>query len=159
MGLRESDLPGIGRRYELDVRNRSRLVAVVHVGGRRDLFFFAPRESEPRCHAELDDDDARRLGAILAGSYFRPSVAEGIEEIMGRLTIDWVVVDESSPAAGKTILDLRVRTVTGMTVIGIVRGRSAITNPEPDTELRAGDRVVVVGPLGGMGDLADLVAG
>lgn len=159
MALRESHLPGIGRKYELDVRNRNRIVTVVHNTGRRDLYVYGATNADPRCQVELDDDDARRLGAILGGAYFRPAVAEGVEQVMGRLVIDWVALDESSPAVGKTILELEVRTMTGMTVIGIVRGTTPMTNPAPYTRLLAGDRVVVVGPVNGMDDLIEFLTG
>ena len=158
MALRESHLPGIGRKYELDARNHSRVVAVVHNSGRRDLYVYRRGDPLARCQVELDDGDARRLGAILAGSYFHPAVAEGIEDVMGSLVIDWVPVDESSPVIGKTIRELQVRSTTGVTVIAIGRGSSPITNPGPESVLLQGDRVVVVGPARRVDEFIDFVA-
>jgi len=158
MAIRESHLPGIGRKYELDGQNRSRVVAVVHNTGRRDLYVYRRGDPKARCQVELDDGDARRLGAILAGSYFHPAVAEGIEDLMGRLVIDWVPVDESSRVVGKTIRELQIRTATGVTVIAIGRGTTSITNPGPETRLLEGDRVIVVGPTNRVDEFSDFVA-
>jgi TrkA domain protein len=69
MSVSESELPGIGRRYEIVAANRVRLVLVVHHSGRRDLFVLRRGEDEPTCAVELSDDQARRIGAILGGAY------------------------------------------------------------------------------------------
>ena len=65
MGVSESELPGIGRRYETVAANGVRLVLVVHHSGRRDLYLLKRGDDESRCMAELGDDQARRIGAIL----------------------------------------------------------------------------------------------
>lgn len=57
-------------------------------------------------------------------------------------TID---VPENSPAAGRLIRELELRTRTGASVVGIQRDGSNIVNPGPDEELRAGDRVLLLG--------------
>ena len=44
----------------------------------------------PAAAVTLTDDQARRLGAILAGAYFKPAVVEEIEAVVGGLLIDWV---------------------------------------------------------------------
>jgi TrkA domain protein len=158
MPVRETLLPGIGRRYEVDA-GRSRVVTVVHNTGRRDLYVFGGGEPEPTCGIQLDDAEARRLGAILGGTYFAPIAIEGVEDVVGKLMLDWTQVPEGSPAAGRTIEELKIRTETGMTVIGIGRGATAITSPRPSTRLRAGDRVVAAGPVNGMGKFLDLIGG
>jgi len=52
---------------------------------------------------------------------------------------------EESPAVGRSIGQLRIRSATGATVIGIRRGGLTIPNPGPDHVLAAGDEVSVVG--------------
>ncbi len=150
MGIRQSQLPGIGWRYELDARRGERVATIVQDDGHCGLYMYARGAEEPQGWVELDEDEARRLGGILGDAYLRPEVARGIEDVMGRLVIDWHALEEGSPLAGCSILESRIRSRTGMTVIGISRAERTITNPGPETRLRAGDRVVVVGPIDGM---------
>jgi TrkA domain protein len=93
----------------------------------------------------LTDAQARTLGAILAGAYFKPAVVEEIEAVIGDLLIDWVTLDDSSPGAGKTIAELEVRRATRMTIAAILRGHVPLVAPEPTEQLLPGDRLVVVG--------------
>jgi CPA2 family monovalent cation:H+ antiporter-2 len=52
---------------------------------------------------------------------------------------------EGSPAVGRSIGQLRVRSATGATVIGIRRGGRTIPSPGPDHVLATDDEVTVVG--------------
>lgn len=159
MSISESELPGIGRRYEIVAAKGLRVVLVVHHSGRRDLYVFKRGEDEPTCAVELSDDQARRIGAILGGSYFKPAVVEEIEDIIGDFVVDWVSVNEDSPVVDSSIGDLQIRRQTGMSVIAIVRGKSSINAPDPSEVLRAGDRLVVVGPRRDFGRFVAFVLG
>ena len=159
MGVSESELPGIGRRYETVAANGVRLVLVVHHSGRRDLYLLKRGDDESKCMAELGDDQARRIGAILGGAYFKPAVVEEIEALIGDFVVDWVTMDADSPALGRSIADLQIRRRTGMTVIAIVRGKGSINAPDPSEVLEAGDRLVVVGPRRDFGRFVDFVVG
>ncbi|MDQ3022411.1 MAG: cation:proton antiporter [Bacteroidota bacterium] len=48
-------------------------------------------------------------------------------------------------AAGKMISELKLRTETGASIIGIERGEDSIVNPESDEELNAGDHILLLG--------------
>lgn len=159
MSISESELPGIGRRYEIVASKGLRVVLVVHHSGRRDLYVLKRGEDEPVCAVELSDDQARRIGAILGGAYFKPAVVEEIEDIIGDFVVDWVTVTEDSPVVGHSIADLRIRRQTGMSVIAIVRGRTSINAPDPSQVLNVGDRLVVVGPRDNFGGFVDFVLG
>jgi CPA2 family monovalent cation:H+ antiporter-2 len=50
-----------------------------------------------------------------------------------------------SPAAGKLIGELELRTRTGASIVGIERNGEKIINPGPDEELQAGDQVLLLG--------------
>ena len=60
-------------------------------------------------------------------------------------SIGEVAVTENCAACGKSIAELRIRELTGATVLAVVRGEEVITNPVPDEVLRAGDVLVVFG--------------
>ena len=156
--VRESDLPGIGRRYEIDGIESAASV-VIHHSGRRDLYIEPTRRGDPPAVLSLTDRQARQLGAILGGAYFSPAVVEEMEAVIGELLIDWVTVRSDSPAAGHTIADLEIRRRTRMTVAAISRDDETIIAPTPDAALRAGDRLVVVGRREDLGALVQLVVG
>ena len=141
----EQDLPGIGRRYELGCEDGARAVVVIHHSGRRELYVFPPKSDEPSADLRLSDRQARNLGAILGGAYFTPAVVEEMDAVIGDLLIDWVTLDEGSPAVGRSIAQLEIRKRTGMTVAAIARGGQSVIAPGPEEVLQAGDRLVVVG--------------
>ncbi|MEY2789613.1 MAG: hypothetical protein RLZZ34_2756 [Verrucomicrobiota bacterium] len=51
----------------------------------------------------------------------------------------------ASPASGRLIRELRLRTLCGASIVGIDRNGDSVINPGPDEELRAGDQVLLLG--------------
>jgi K+/H+ antiporter YhaU regulatory subunit KhtT len=68
----------------------------------------------------------------------------GIQRLEG-LAIDWLTVPASSPAAGGTIADHRIRKRTGASVVGAMTEAGFVASPGPDLRLSTGDLVAVVG--------------
>jgi TrkA domain protein len=143
--IHEQELPGIGKRY--DQATEDGLVSVViHHSGRRDLYVTEKRgRSRVPTVVTLTDDQARRLGAVLAGAYFQPTVAQRIDAVVGGLVIDWVTMRPDSPGVERSIADLEVRRNTRMTIVAILRGDEVIVVPEPTEVLHAQDKLVVIG--------------
>ena len=54
-------------------------------------------------------------------------------------------IGKAASVAGKLIGELRLRTNTGASIVGIQRGDENIINPGPDEELRADDEVLLLG--------------
>ncbi len=81
--IREQDLPGIGRRWELPVSNGRSIVVLVRTDtGCHHLFIRSPDEDEPDCSAELSPPEASALAWLLAGVTI---VSEAGEELgLGR---------------------------------------------------------------------------
>src|SRR5687768_13534243 len=131
MAINEQDLPGIGRRYELPLDGGRRLVIVVHHSGRRDIYVFERGSESPRGTVELTDDQARRVGAILGGAFFKPAVVEQIESLIGEFAVDWVPLGSEDRAVGQSIGQLQLRRKTGMSVVAIIRGKQSLTAPDP----------------------------
>lgn len=70
-GITLQELPGIGRRYDIDLgRPDQRVSVVVRQGGLRDLYVFTGRSDEPTAVIELTEEQARKVGAVLAGTFF-----------------------------------------------------------------------------------------
>jgi TrkA domain protein len=143
--MHEQELPGIGTRYDQTTED-GQVSVVIHHSGRRDLYVTekAGRSRTPTV-VTLTDDQARRLGAVLAGAYFQPTVAQRVEAVVGGLVIDWVTLRTDSPGAERTIADLDVRRNTRMTIVAILRGDDVIVVPEPTEVLHARDQLVVIG--------------
>ncbi len=55
------------------------------------------------------------------------------------------LLPENTQAVGKLIGELRLRTQTGASIVGIQRDGTSIINPGADEELRAGDEILLLG--------------
>jgi len=152
------DLPGIGRRYQMTGSNGGRISVVIHHSGRR-VVYGRNADSDQASAVELSDHQARKLGAILGGAFFKPAVVEEVEAVFDDLLIDWVALEPNSPGADKSIAELEIRRTTGVTIIAIIRGDKAITAPEPSEIMRVGDRLVVVSRHQDLASFRDLVVG
>ena len=148
--MHEQELPGIGKRYD-QATDDGLISVVIHHSGRRDLYVTEKGAAEKRGRSRLPtvvtltDDEARRLGAVLAGAYFQPSIAQRIDAVVGGLVIDWVTLRANSPGIERSIADLEVRRNTRMTIVAILRGEEVIVVPEPTEVLHAQDKLVVIG--------------
>jgi TrkA domain protein len=154
--LTSTDLPGVGKRYCMQLGD-THLVLIVHHSGEREIFLFAdPNDDEPLGSASMSDDEARKLGAVLLGADFQPVDERRMQLAHDRVRIHWIRVDECSPIAGGTIADFEVRRKTGTTIIGISRGDEITGAPDPDTEIMPGDTLMVIGSAGQVERLEDL---
>jgi CPA2 family monovalent cation:H+ antiporter-2 len=59
--------------------------------------------------------------------------------------LETVTLAPGSPAVGKLIRELELRTRTGVSIVGIERSGTNIINPGPDEELQPGDQVLLLG--------------
>ena len=157
--IHETELPGIGRRFDLAGIDGT-VTVVIHHSGRRDLYVREARGREEPAVLALTDGQARQLGTILSGAYFKPAVLEEMEAVIGDLLIDWVTLRDDSPAAGRSIAELEIRKRTRMTVAAVSRSSDTIIAPGPDVVLQPGDRLVVVGRTEDLpGFVRDVVGG
>ena len=101
-------------------------------------------------------DAARSMTMLVEkGEELHPVVAEAIsasEESSAES-----VVEPGSRADGANLKDLSLETETGMLVLAVQRGRRWIYRPRPRFELKAGDRVISIGPEEGVEGLQALV--
>jgi K+:H+ antiporter len=66
-------------------------------------------------------------------------------ELFLKSTIAQIVVDEVSPARSKSLRDLDLRRRTGATIIAIIRGEEAHSNPDADFVIEKEDLLVLWG--------------
>ncbi|ELZ87182.1 hypothetical protein C453_02489 [Haloferax elongans ATCC BAA-1513] len=160
MTVYESDLPGVGKKHEVEIGDGSRLVIVTHNTGKREVFRRESADSDSEKLFELNDKLARQVGTLLEGAYFQPIRSGDIQTFLGEDTlIEWVEVKEESEVAGKTLGESDLRQETGASVIAIERGDEVITSPGGDTTIKTGDRLVVIGPKEACRNFVDLVEG
>lgn len=145
--IRESDLPGIGRKFQVDTRSGDKLVIVVHDDGRREIFHFDNDDPEESVSmVTLDDAEARRVGGILGGMAYMPRDLESIDVCFDEMFIEWYKVEPGVKASGMTIGDLGIRKRTGATIIAIVkRDQLKIINPGPEHKIIEGATLVILG--------------
>jgi CPA2 family monovalent cation:H+ antiporter-2 len=89
-------------------------------------------------HARYDhrDDEDRASGLAMMTQ---------VREIARHLDFAWVGMPAGSPFEGRTLGELRIRTTTGASVVGLIRGGALISNPDGEATLVAGDLVAVLG--------------
>ncbi len=68
-----------------------------------------------------------------------------LPSILADARINMLELSDEMPAVGNLIRELRLRTLTGATIIGIERAGSPTVNPDPDEELQPGDKVLLLG--------------
>ena len=146
MTVYEADLPGVGKKHEIEIGDGTRLVVVTHNTGKREVYRREGADADATKLFELSDRLARQVGTILEGAYFQPVRSEGLETMLGdEIAIEWVNVVPESPLVGRTLAEARLRQEVGVSVIAIQRGDEVIENPDGETEIRTGDTLVVLG--------------
>ncbi|MGB9965374.1 cation:proton antiporter regulatory subunit [Halobacterium sp. CBA1126] len=145
MPVRETDLPNVGRKFELDLADGGQLSVVIGHDGTRTLYRLPERGGDAERVAELTGEEARQFGAILGGAYFQPAESETADVPVGDGRIEWFDVPADSPLAGSSVADSALRTETGATLLAIQRGSDTIANPDPGEVIEPGDVLVTLG--------------
>ena len=65
--------------------------------------------------------------------------------LLREANLETMQIATNSPAAGKFIGELALRSRTGASIVGIQRNGARIINPGPDEELAAGDEILLLG--------------
>lgn len=154
--VQETQLPGVGIRYDFVTKEGDRVGVLVHRSGRRELLLYA-RDDPDSCRAviRLELDDTRTLADLLGASHVSEKLA-AMQQIEG-LNIDWLTVPPSAKAAGRTLRDAALRSESGVSIVAIVRGNETVPSPAPDFTIEAGDTAVVVGTPEGIERFASLL--
>ncbi|MDT7921491.1 MAG: TrkA C-terminal domain-containing protein [Thermus sp.] len=145
MKVEEVALPGVGRKFTITVQSGDRLVIVVHNSGKRELQYFeAGEDDEPRAALDLTDEEAREVGAILAGVLFHPEAVGDTQSKLGQKVIEWIKVLPGSRLAGKRVGEIPLP--PGAHLLAVDRpGAPLVPNPGPEVVLEVGDTLVVAG--------------
>lgn len=157
MKVYETDLPGVGRRFELPLAGDASVVAVLHHDGRCELYRRDDPDADGEKILDLSGEQANTLGSILEGAYFESVDVDELTVPLGDAIIEWIEVTADSPITGETLSSAGIREEAGVTIIAVQRGDDTISNPGPDFELTKGDILVGVGTREEHTAFADIV--
>ena len=100
-------------------------------------------------------------GTGIANAILRPAVVDFIELVTRRehleLQMEEVLIRESSPLAGHSILETGLRQKYGAIVVAIKKGNDHMQfNPAPEHRINAGDRLIILGAGAKLDEIARL---
>ncbi|MGF7087700.1 TrkA domain protein [Kroppenstedtia sanguinis] len=161
MDIRETDLPGIGRKFQLETRSGEKAVVILHDDGRREVYQFEPDDpDESKCIVTLDDEESRQLAGIIGGMSYRPKALENIEMALEDLIIEWYKIPPHAKCNGITIGELKVRQRTGTTIIAVIeKNQRKIINPGPDHVLVSDATMIIAGSRKQINHLKQILSG
>jgi len=81
----------------------------------------------------------------LHDTFAQPADKEDSPSILKAADTETVRIDESSACQGKTISEMKLRTDSGASIVGIERAGHHIVNPDPDQILQTGDGLLLIG--------------
>lgn len=143
--IKECDLPGIGKKFTLELDSGDKLVVVIHSSGEREVFKFIHDNDEPTSVTKLSDEESHQIGAILTGTYFQPVIEDEQKLAMKNVTMEWIKIVLDSTLANKKIEELNIRKLTGASITTIIRGEHVIPNPSAHEIIRPQDTIIIVG--------------
>lgn len=143
--VRETDLIGIGKKYQIETDAGDHMVVVIHDDGRRELYRYDEEVNESRCVMTLSDEESRQLAGIIGGLSYKPKALETIEVALDDLIIEWIKVEPTDQSTNKTIGELEVRKKTGASIIAAIRDGESTINPGPDFIITPNLTLVVAG--------------
>ncbi len=153
----ETQLPGVGVRYEFTTTEGERVGVLSHRGGRREVLVYDRRDPDAASTLlHLSADDTRTLSELLGASQVTAGIAAVQQQIEG-VAIDWLQIGPGSRFTDSTIGEGAFRTRTGVSIVAIVRGDTTVAAPGPEFRFAAGDVAVGVGTPEGLGELRKLL--
>lgn len=145
MTIYETEVPGVGHKYEIELDDSERLIVLIHHDGKREIYLRPDENQDSQKLFSLTGKRARQLGSILEGAYFQPVEMDDIQVPLGESIIEWVEIGDDSSVIGQTLREANIREQANVTVIAIQRDDQTIANPKPDTTIEDDDILVTLG--------------
>lgn len=158
MDLTETLLPGVGVRYELTTRSGQRLGIIVQRQGAAELAVYDRADPDKASLVlQLAPDEVEAVADILGAPRMTQHFADLSREVPG-LRSGRLAIRAGSAYDGRLLGDTKARTLTGCSIVAVVRDRDVVTSPEPDEVLHGGDVLVVIGSAHGLEQLKALLS-
>ena len=159
MDLEETLLPGVGVRYQLRIRSGEVLGIVVQREGGAEISVYDRRDPDrARDVFRLSAEEADAVAEVLGAPRLTQRFADLSREVPGLQSARFPIAP-SSPFDGRTLGDTRARTLTGCSIVALVRDADVIPSPGPEAGLRAGDVLVAIGSATGLEQLDRRLSG
>ena len=149
--IREAELPGLGKKFQLDLENEDQVSVIIHDDGTREVYYFTRDGDEPLAAITLSDQESRQLGSIIGGAFYQPRTLERLDTAVSNLRIEWLRVREKSSIAGKSIGEMGLRKNLGIIIIAVMEDRvggskeTIHINPGPGYVFQPGHTVIAAG--------------
>lgn len=159
MTVYETDLPGVGKKFEVELGRGETLVIVIHNTGKREVYRKSGPDADAKKLFEAPNNLARTIGSILEGAKFQPIEADKDAAMLpGETVIEWFTVAGDSPLDGHCLGDGLVREHSAVLIAAIQRGDEILSSPGAETSIEAEDIVIVIGPRDSVIEFESLVA-
>lgn len=153
MEITQTLLPGVGMRYDMTTTRGVPLSLVVHREGQADLCVLSRDDPDDvRLALSLDEEEVDALVEVLGAARIAEGMLDVTRAIPG-LHSARLSIEAGSPFAGHPLGSTKARTLTGCSIVAIVRDDDVIAAPGPEALLAAGDSLVVVGSATGIDQL------
>ena len=153
MDLEETLLPGVGVRYRLRTSAGEVLGVVVRREGAAELAVYDRRDPDrARSVLRLEPDEVDALAEVLGAPRLTQRFVDLSREVPG-LESGRFPIGAGSRFAGRPLGDTRARTLTGCSIVAIVRDTDVVPSPGPGGVLRSGDVLVAIGSAHGLAEL------
>jgi TrkA domain protein len=157
--ISETNLPGVGHKFQIEATSGDRLTIVIHDDGRRELYHFVRKNPDRVASViTLTDSEARQVAGIIGGLTYVPKALPSTEVVLDDLVLEWYTIPHGAACIGKTIQHLRVRSQTDASIVSIIEpDRIKRINPGPDTVLHEGAVLILAGDRRTIGALKQLL--
>ena len=158
MDVKETLLPGVGLRYEFSNADGDRLSVIAHRKGDFEVFLCTTPADPDKARKlfRLSEREADALAQILGAPRMVESYADLTKEVPG-LSAGQVPVPPTSRYASRPLGDTKARTLTGASIVAIVRGDQVMASPGPDEFIEPHDVLVVIGTDDGIAGVRQLI--
>jgi TrkA domain protein len=148
--VEETELPGVGTKFDFETEQAGRVGVLVHRGGDREVLHYSKADPDA-CSVtmRLSEDEAGVMARLLGATELADHLHKVTHTVSG-VRIDWHEVLDVSPLAGHSLRDLAIHTRTGVSIVAILRGPETIPAPGADAVVAAGDTLVAIGTAVGI---------
>lgn len=145
MVIYEAEVPGVGKRFEVETGDDERFVVIVHHDGKREVFRRDGPDADAEKLFDLSSSQAREISTVLEGADFQPLDLDDANLPLGEAIMEWVELPAESPLVGESLEAAQIGEQAGVTIAAIQRDGETIGSPGADEVLSAGDILVVIG--------------